>query len=218
MPPIHTPLSSSLAFTALLTRLRDCSTPRAAFVATADRLCRLLAEAALGEFSRPAEVTSPTGALVQGRLLPNPELCAAVSVVRSGDALSAAFGSVEPAMHTGGKLLVQRDEALAHKPAVFLLKKLPPGIAGCERVFLCDPMLASGGSAAVAIRELLESGVEEARIVLVCVVAAPEGLSHVGAAFPGVGIVVGCVDEALNDARFIVPGLGDFGDRYFGTN
>ena len=84
-------------------------------------------------------------------------------------------------------------------------------------MLLCDPMLATGGSASMAIRELVRAGVDEARIVFLCVVACPEGLRALAAAYPRVRVVCAAVDDGLNEHRFIVPGLGDFGDRYFGT-
>lgn len=78
-------------------------------------------------------------------------------------------------------------------------------------------MLATGGSATMAIRELLDHGVEESRIVFVNVVACPEGVARLRRAYPQVRIVTSAVDGGLNERMYIVPGLGDFGDRYFGT-
>ena len=214
---IHTPLSTFAAATALLTHLRDARTPRHDFVRFANRFCILLAEAVLGLYSAPCSVTTPTGSQAPGLSLPPPSRCAAVSIVRSGDVLAAAFASLEPLMCCGGKLLIQRDEAHPDKPARFLLRKLPPSLPTAERVFLCDPMLASGGSVLLAIEELLRAGVAEERVVFVCLVAAPEGLAKLAAHHPKVEVVCGCVDEGLNGEKFILPGLGDFGDRWFGT-
>jgi uracil phosphoribosyltransferase len=212
-----TPLINFPAAAALLTTLRAASTPRVAFVNAADRFCALLAEAALAVYALPTTVATPTGSSASGLAQPDPEALAAVSIVRSGDALAAAFARLEPAMSWGGKILVQRDEALPDKPPRFLLRKLPSTIATARVVFLCDPMLATGGSACLAVEELLKAGVAEAAVCFVCLVAAPEGLARLRGRHPALTIVVGWVDERLNEEKFIVPGLGDFGDRYFGT-
>ena len=79
-------------------------------------------------------------------------------------------------------------------------------------------MLATGGSALTALRILIDQAkVDPARLVFACVVAAPEGIRAVHDAYPGVTVVVGTVDEGLNGEKYIVPGLGDYGDRYYGT-
>ena len=84
-------------------------------------------------------------------------------------------------------------------------------------VVLADPMLATGGSLVRAVGVLLAAGVREDRIVVVNVVSAPEGLATLRRAHPDLRIVTGAVDAKLNEQRYIVPGLGDFGDRYYGT-
>jgi uracil phosphoribosyltransferase len=82
-------------------------------------------------------------------------------------------------------------------------------------VLLLDPMLATGGSAAQAVEVLLKAGAQD--IVHICVVAAPEGVRLLNERFPQVRIVAASIDRGLNDRKFIVPGLGDFGDRLYGT-
>lgn len=85
-------------------------------------------------------------------------------------------------------------------------------------VLLCDPMLATGGSAITALQILIDQAhVDPARLVFACVVAAPEGIRALHAAYPTVTVVAGAVDEGLNEDKYIVPGLGDYGDRYYGT-
>ena len=79
-------------------------------------------------------------------------------------------------------------------------------------------MLATGGSAIQATHELVKVGVKPEKIIFINLVAAPEGIKAYTDAFPQVKIVVGEIDECLNETKFILPGLGDFGDRYFGTN
>jgi uracil phosphoribosyltransferase len=100
-------------------------------------------------------------------------------------------------------------------PQLFYVK-LPADIAN-RTVLLVDPMLATGQSASLAIRELAARGVPEERILFLNVVACPEGLAVLAARHPAVRVVTAAVDEGLNAQKYIVPGLGDFGDRYFGT-
>jgi len=84
------------------------------------------------------------------------------------------------------------------------------------RYTLClDPMLATGGSAAQAISLIKTHGATQ--VTMVCVVAAPEGVAHLQAAHPDVHIITGALDEGLNERKYILPGLGDFGDRLYGT-
>jgi uracil phosphoribosyltransferase len=91
--------------------------------------------------------------------------------------------------------------------------KLPP-LAGC-RVFVVDPMLATGGSAAQALALVKKHGAVEPR--LVCIVAAPEGVAEVERQHPGIVIHAAALDRELNHKKYILPGLGDFGDRLYGT-
>jgi uracil phosphoribosyltransferase len=111
-----------------------------------------------------------------------------------------------------GHLGLQRDEHTAVASQYYA--KLPRNIED-SYVLLVDPMLATGGSAVAALDVLAKAGAREVR--LVCIVAAPEGVRAVEAAYPKVPIFTPIVDRELNAHKFIVPGLGDFGDRLFGT-
>jgi len=91
--------------------------------------------------------------------------------------------------------------------------KLPP-LAG-KRVFVVDPMLATGGSAAQAIEVVKQNGAVAPR--LVCIIAAPEGVAEVARRHPDASVHVGVLDRTLNESKYILPGLGDFGDRLYGT-
>jgi len=93
-------------------------------------------------------------------------------------------------------------------------EKVPKDL-GTAAVFLLDPMLATGGSAAMAIEGLAELGAR--RVRLLSIVAAPEGIAHLKAAVPDATVYTAAVDRELNARKFILPGLGDFGDRLFGT-
>ena len=109
---------------------------------------------------------------------------------------------------------VRRDESTA---IGFEYYHNLPKIEAEHDVILLDPMIATGGSATIAVRELLARGALEEHIILTSAIAAPEGLQRLGQLFPKLRIVCAQVDQKLNQKKFIVPGLGDFGDRFFGT-
>lgn len=178
---------------------------------------RLLAEEGLAALpgAIPVRVRTPVGDYEGLRVAPIGSV-AAVSIVRAGDTLLEAARAVCPSL-AAGKILIQRDEDDAQKRPRLFYVKLPMDIGSRAGVLLVDPMLATGQSAALAIRELLNRGVAEENIVFLNVVACPEGLDALFAAYPKVQVVTGAVDSHLNGQRYIVPGLGDFGDRYFGT-
>jgi len=111
-----------------------------------------------------------------------------------------------------GKILIQRDEETA-QPKLFYAK-LPEDIAS-RFVLLLDPMLATGGSAIKAVEVLLEHGVPEQRIIFVNLIAAPEGLRNFCTKFPSLRVITGWTDEGLNERAYIIPGLGDFGERRY---
>jgi len=98
-----------------------------------------------------------------------------------------------------------------------MYSKLPPDIAR-RPVLLLDPMLATGGSAVMACKVLVEKGVPPENIIFVNIVCVQEGLDAIAKAYPTVRVVTGAIDPILNEKKYIVPGLGDFGDRYFGTD
>mmetsp|Transcript_18330 Transcript_18330/g.30720 ORF Transcript_18330/g.30720 Transcript_18330/m.30720 type:complete len:123 (+) Transcript_18330:539-907(+) len=112
-----------------------------------------------------------------------------------------------------GKILIQRNEET--KMPVLYYSKLPP-LAG-RNIVLLDPMLATGGSAIAAIKVLIEQGAEENRILFLNVVSSPEGVGAILTAYPQLRIVTGEIDAGLNEKAYIVPGLGDYGDRFYGT-
>jgi len=115
---------------------------------------------------------------------------------------------------TVGFVGLARDEETAQ--AHWYYKKLP-AFSGQEYIVILEPMLATGGTALEVLRELQKSGADMNKIIFVSVVCAPEGIKKVNSEFPDVKIITVGIDSHLNDKKFIVPGLGDFGDRYFGT-
>jgi len=135
---------------------------------------------------------------------------AAVPVLRAGLGLLEAVTELYPDAVVG-YLGMERDE-ITHEPRDYYAK-LPP-MEGL-RALVVDPMLATGGSGSAAVTYVKEAGATD--IVFVCVVAAPEGLAKMQADHPDVPIVAGALDRQLNEQAYIVPGLGDFGDRLYGT-
>ena len=134
-----------------------------------------------------------------------------VPVLRAGLGMMEGFLRLVPTARVG-HIGVYRDPE-TFKPVEYYCK-LPADIGERELIVL-DPMLATGGSAAAAIDFIKERGGKN--IKMVCMIAAPEGIKAVQEAHPDVDIFVGCIDECLNDHAYIVPGLGDAGDRLFGT-
>lgn len=135
-----------------------------------------------------------------------------VPVLRAGLGMAEAVLELLPQARVG-HVGLQRDERTAIASQYY--SKLPAGIEG-STALIVDPMLATGGSAVAAIKLLLQAGVQDIR--LVCIIAAPEGIAAVEAAHPAVPIFTPVIDRELNRSKFILPGLGDFGDRLYGTN
>lgn len=204
-----TPLTRSLH-----TLMRDKTAPRAQFVIASNRLTHLLIEEAMALLpSMPVTVQTPCGPY-QGMLLPAENTLCAVSILRAADCMLGEVRTMMPAVAVG-KILIQRDEETA-MPTLFY-SKLPPDVAK-RQVLLLDPMLATGGSAVKAIDCLVAKGVRPENIIFVNIVCVVEGLRAVHEAYPQIRIVTGGIDPILNEKKYIVPGLGDFGDRYFGTD
>ena len=114
-----------------------------------------------------------------------------------------------------GKILIQRDE-ITSEPKYFY-EKLPMDIEQMDKVFLLDPMLATGGTARSAIRKLVEKGVAANKIVFINLLCCDTGISNVLAEFPDVTIITASKDPQMNEKNYIVPGIGDYGDRFFGN-
>jgi uracil phosphoribosyltransferase len=190
-------------------RLRDAATPAAEFRRLSRRVALILAAEATRELPvAEASVETPLERCRAARLA---RPVVAVPVLRAGLGLLEAFLEIVPDARVG-HLGLERDEATAVARRYY--EKLPSGLAESV-VFVLDPMLATGGSAVATIARLAEHGARDVR--LVSVVAAPEGVAHVEAHAPGTRIVAAALDRALDDRKFILPGLGDYGDRLHGT-
>jgi uracil phosphoribosyltransferase len=194
-----------------LTLLRDAGTDTATFRTLADELVTLLAYEATREIRvAPAEVTTPVGVAVGARLAdPKPLI---VPVLRAGIGMLDGMTRLLPMASVGFVGMVRDEESLV---ASTYANRLPVRLDDRE-VFVLDPMLATGGTLVTVIGMLRDRGAEA--VTAICLLAAPEGLARIEEAFPGddVRVVTGAVDDRLNDKGYIVPGLGDAGDRLFG--
>ena len=162
-------------------------------------------EIALEDIPIETPICPMTGKVVSGRKL------AIVPILRAGIGMVDGLLNLVPVAKVGHIGLYRNEET--HKPVVYYCK-LPEDIQK-RLVILTDPMLATGGSACDAIAMLKERGCRNIR--LMCLVAAPDGVAKVQQEHPDVDIFVAAVDERLNENAYIVPGLGDAGDRIFGT-
>lgn len=137
-----------------------------------------------------------------------------VPILRAGLGLLNGAQSLLPLASIYHLGLVRNEETLE---ASCYLNKLPDRFDPQTRVLIVDPMLATGGSSVRAMEELIQRGIDPAFVRIVAVVAAPPALQKLGAAYPSLSIYTAGIDEVLDDRGFIVPGLGDAGDRIFGT-
>jgi uracil phosphoribosyltransferase len=200
---LHHPLG-----THVLTHLRDKTTKPALFRTLSYQISLLLAlEATRDLATEEKKIETPLEPFA-GRVLARP--LAVVPILRAG------LGMVQPFLDTFpdvsvGYVGLERDHTTAIARSYYC--KLPP-LDG-KRVVVVDPMLATGGSAAQALDVVKAAGARE--IVFVCIVAAPEGIATVEKSHPEIPIHAGVVDRQLNGKKYILPGLGDFGDRLYGT-
>lgn len=194
----------------LYTIIRDKTTPRSDFIFYSDRIIRLLVEEGLNQLPvKNHQVITPTGATYEGVKFEG-KICG-VSIMRAGESMEQGLRDCCRSVRIG-KILIQRDEETAE--AKLFYDKLPEDIAD-RYVFLLDPMLATGGSASRAVEVLKSRGVAEERILFLNLIASPEGIRSFCQQFPKLKIITGVVDAGLDENRFIAPGLGDFGDRYY---
>jgi len=195
--------------------MRDINTKSVEFTFYAKRAMRILAEDAIAELPSNSHTISTPCGNYDGIEIQTHNLCV-VSIVRSGDALLESVREILPGI-PAGHILIQRNEESKEKEAKFFYSKMPPNVRDMN-ILLCDPMLATGGSAKAAIRTMVEKhGVATERIVFANMITCPEGLKAMADEYPEVKIVTASIDICLNEEKFIVPGLGDYGDRFFNT-
>lgn len=193
----------------ILLSLRDKTTAPDVFRQMARRISLLLTVEATRDLERhPATVETPLGPASGDRI--GIEVVV-VPVLRAGLGMLDAVLELLPRARVG-HIGLQRDEETAIASKYYA--KFPVGLSE-SRVLMIDPMLATGGSAVFALDLLRQLGARDIR--LLCIVAAPEGVAAVEARHPDVQIYTPVIDHELNARKFIVPGLGDFGDRLYGT-
>lgn len=194
---------------------RDGETPSVLFRTAMTELGRWLTYEAARDWLPTQE------AMVQSPLAPcpatliNPQIpIAVVPILRAGLALLEGAQTLLPLASIYHLGLVRDEETLQ---ASCYLNKLPPRFNSQTRVLIVDPMMATGGSIMSAMTELTKRGVDPVLTRIVSVVAAPPALQKLSAAYPGLIVYTATIDETVNTQGFIVPGLGDAGDRTFGT-
>lgn len=193
----------------VLARLRERTTAPDEFRRLARRISLLLAAEATRDLpTAEATVETPLEAASARRLAVR---VVAVPVLRAGLAMLEAFLELVPRAQVGYFGLERNEETAV---ARLYYEKVPQAL-GDAVVFLLDPMLATGGSAAMALADLRRLGATAVR--LLSVVSAPEGIAHLESAAPDTIIYTAAVDRTLNARKYILPGLGDFGDRLYGT-
>jgi len=197
-----------------LTLLRDSSTDTPTFRRLAYELTTLLGYEATRDVKlESVQVGTPVG-IASGVRLARP-VPLVVPILRAGIGMLDGFSSLLPEADIGFVGLVRDEQTLL---ASTYATRLPEDLTGRD-TFILDPMLATGGSMETVIRMLADRGA--ATVTAICLVAAPEGLARLGTAFggevPPIHVVTGAVDAHLNQKGYIVPGLGDAGDRLFGT-
>jgi uracil phosphoribosyltransferase len=192
-----------------LTGLRDRHTPCDEFRRLARRVSLFLAAEATRDLGlSEVEVETPLERTPARKLASR---VVAVPVLRAGLGMLDAFLELVPQAQVGYFGLERNEQtAVAHR----YYEKVPRDLGGAL-VFLLDPMLATGGSAVMAVDGLMGLGARQVR--LLSIVAAPEGVEHLSRQMPDAVIFTAALDRQLNDRKYILPGLGDFGDRLFGT-
>ncbi len=194
----------------LVSILRDRETQHGVFRQTlADAAMILAYEAMRGLRSESVDVETPLETAPGVRLADEIVL---VAILRAGLGMVDGFLRLVPEARVGHLGMYRDEEAL--RPVGYY-ENVPPGVAEAE-VFVVDPMLATGGSATQAIARLKRAGAR--RLAFVCLVAAPEGVRALHEAHPEVPILTAAVDRQLDERGYIRPGLGDAGDRIFGTD
>ena len=190
--------------------LRDKNTPSAHFRTTLAQLSWLLAYPTFAALKIvPHEIETPLENMTAATL---PDLAPClVSILRAGNGLVDGFSQLCPEASIA-HLGLYRDEVTLQPVSYYT--SVPQDIAK-RQVVLADPMLATGGSAILGMEKLVDMGVTD--IVFACLVASPEGVAAVHDAFPDLPIFTACLDRELNEKGYILPGLGDAGDRIYGT-
>ena len=193
-----------------LTLMRDKKTPSAVFRQLLHEISLLLAYEVARDLPMTTKTIETPLAEMEAPILKGKKLVI-VSILRAGNGLLEGMLDLMPSARVGHIGLYRDPKTL--QPVEYYMK-VPDDISE-RRVIVVDPMLATGNSVCAAIARLKEKGAKDIR--LVCLLSAPEGIRHVAAEHPDVPVYTAAIDSHLNEHGYIVPGLGDAGDRMFGT-
>lgn len=206
-------IQSTFQIRGMHTLIRDANITKHDFVFYADRLIRLVVEHGLGHLPfTEKQVTTPTGSVYTGVDFCK-RLCG-VSVIRSGESMENALRACCKGIKIG-KILIHREGDNGQQQLIY--EKLPNDISD-RHVLLLDPILGTGNSAVEAISLLIRKGVPEPNIIFLNLISAPQGVHVVCKKFPRIKIVTSEIEIGLNEEYRVIPGMGEFGDRYFGTD
>ncbi|CAN6989652.1 unnamed protein product [Brassica oleracea var. botrytis] len=216
-------IQSTFQIRGMHTLIRDSKTTKHDFIFYSDRLIRLVVEHGLGHLPfTEKQVVTPTGKLMKHlsywrSVYSGVDFCkrlCGVSVIRSGESMENALRACCKGIKLG-KILIHREGDNGQQQLRY--EKLPSDISE-RHVLLLDPILGTGNSAVQAIRLLISKGVPESNIIFLNLISAPQGVNVVCKRFPRIKIVTSEIELGLNDEFRVVPGMGEFGDRYFGTD
>jgi len=195
-----------------LARLRDKNASVHEFRRYVHEVSRALAYEASSDLPvKDKQVVTPMCEMT-GQVLASDEPILIVPILRAGLGLVTGLEALFPDAHVGHIGLYRNEET--HLPVEYLVR-LPKNLD--RPIFLVDPMVATGHSTAEAVNVLLKAGAKIKNIRAVCLIAAPEGVTYVHSQHPDLQIFTAALDDHLNEKAYIVPGLGDAGDRLFGT-
>lgn len=209
-------LIRSKAFINLLNIIREKNIDTSEFRKFSKRLIRILLEEAIANECKTEIIKESPCGYYRSQINPLKESdYIAVSILRSGDAILDELINIMPNVNIG-KILVQRNEESSTKEAIYFFDKLPSNIKD-KKAIVVDPMIATGGSAIACIDILLKKGIKQENIIFVNIISCEEGIKNLFERFPQMKIISGVCDPELLTIKYIAPGLGDFGDRYYGT-
>ena len=201
----------------ILSKLRNKDTPHLEFVHATNRLSHLLWEWVLG-FEHPIYVETPRQGVMSEYThysLPEQKFTV-VSILRSAEAMVHVGPLLTEGNFSFGKILIQRDEESLEKLPKLFYKKLPKDISQ-RIVYVADNMLGTGSTAAMAIDVLISEGCEVKNMRFVNIISCNEGIERLRSRYPELTIYTAQIDPVLSESKYIVPGVGDFGDRYYNT-
>ncbi|XP_060535103.1 uridine-cytidine kinase-like 1 [Cylas formicarius] len=213
LPPTVRLLPTTPQIRGLHTFIRNKDTPRDEFIFYSKRLIRLVIEYTLALMTfNERVVETPQGVPYAGKRMAANAICG-VSILRAGETMEQAVCDVCKDIRIG-KILIQTNLQTG-EPELYYLR-LPKDIKD-YKVILMDATVATGAAAMMAIRVLLDHDVAESNVLLVSLLMAESGVRSIAYAFPKIQIVTTAIDPEINDKFYVLPGIGNFGDRYFGT-